>query len=125
MRARGYQSRPGNGGLGRGEATSYDAPVHLQPPLETDELLQNLMRRYQEGDEEAFVQIYRLMAGPIQRYLSRFTDASRVGDLAQETFLQMHRARRTYRSELPFRPWLYAIARHVALQGLRKQGRRS
>jgi RNA polymerase sigma-70 factor (ECF subfamily) len=90
-----------------------------------DDPLPALMQRYQGGEEEAFGEIYRLTAPAISRYLGRWVDSSRVGDLTQETFLQMHRARRTYRPELPFRPWLYAIARHVAQQALRTHGRKT
>ena len=70
------------------------------------------MQRYQAGDEDAFTELYRLTAPAIHRYLTRWVDFSKAGDLLQETYLQMHRARRTYRAELPFRPWLYAIARN-------------
>lgn len=83
------------------------------------------MQRYQAGEESAFTEIYRLTVGRLQGYLSRWVDWQKVGDLSQETYLQMHRARRTYRPELPFRPWLYAIARHVAQQALRTHGRKA
>jgi RNA polymerase sigma-70 factor (ECF subfamily) len=84
-----------------------------------------LMQRYQAGDEEAFAEIYRLTASAIRRYVGRWIDPSRTSDVTQETFLQMHKARRTYRPELPFRPWLYAIARHVAQQALRTHARKA
>lgn len=85
----------------------------------------SLMRRYQAGDEEAFAELYRGTCEAMRRYLARWVAPSRVGDLVQETYLQVHRARRTYRPELPFRPWLYAIARHVAQQALRTHARRT
>lgn len=84
-----------------------------------------LMQRYQAGNEEAFAEIYRLTAPAISRYVGRWVEPSRAGDLTQETFLQMHRARQTYRPELPFRPWLYAIARHVAQQAVRTWARKA
>lgn len=87
--------------------------------------LVELMHRYQNGEEAAFTELYRLTSPAIERYLRRWVDPVKAGDLLQETYLQMHRARRTYRSELPFRPWLYAIARHVAQQSLRTHGRRT
>jgi RNA polymerase sigma-70 factor (ECF subfamily) len=83
------------------------------------------MQRYQAGDEDAFTELYQLTSPAIHRYLTRWVDFSKAGDLLQETYLQMHRARRTYRPELPFRPWLYAIARHVAQQSLRTHSRRT
>lgn len=60
----------------------------------------------------------------LERYVARWIGPAHVADIAQETFLQIHRARRTYRPELPVRPWMFAIARHVAFQNLRTRGRR-
>ena len=82
------------------------------------------MVRYQQGDEDALRELYARMSSGIQRYLSRWSDRTRASDLTQETFLQIHRARRTYRPEMPVPPWIYAIARHVALQYVRSAGRR-
>jgi RNA polymerase sigma-70 factor (ECF subfamily) len=93
-------------------------------PRPADDELRVLMHRYQEGDHDAFREIYATTAMPIQRYLGRWSDAARAADLTQDTFLQIHRARRTYRPELPVLPWMFAIARHVALQSLRTRGRR-
>src|SRR5205085_8909144 len=42
----------------------------------------------------------------------------------QETFLQVHRARRTYRIGSPVRPWAFGIARHVFLMSRRSAARR-
>jgi RNA polymerase sigma-70 factor (ECF subfamily) len=85
----------------------------------------SLMQRYQAGEEEAFAELYRQTSEAMRRYLTRWVSPSKVGDLVQETYLQVHRARRTYRPELPFRPWLYAIARHVAQQSLRTHARKT
>jgi RNA polymerase sigma-70 factor, ECF subfamily len=89
-----------------------------------DEELRALMVRYQQGDEDALRDLYARTSPGIQRYLSRWSDRTRALDLTQETFLQIHRARRTYRPEMPVLPWIYAIARHVALQHVRTTGRR-
>ncbi len=83
-----------------------------------------LMIRYQGGDQSAFDEIYRLTVGSLESYLGRWARSTARDDLVQETYLQVHRARRTYRPELPFRPWLYAIARHVALWAQRTRRRR-
>ena len=45
-------------------------------------------------------------------------------DLLQETFMQIHRSRRTYEPGRPVTPWIYAIARHVYLMKRRSAGRR-
>lgn len=87
--------------------------------------LPELMARYQAGDLEAFEEIYRETVHEVERYLARHAEASGCADLVQEVYLQVHRARRTYRTDLPFRPWLMAIARHVALMATRRWRRRS
>ena len=50
----------------------------------------------------------------LRRYARALTrDATRAADLAQESYLQIHRSRRTYDARFPVRPWMLAIARHV------------
>ena len=41
----------------------------------------------------------------------------------QNTFLQVHLKRGLFENGRPFRPWLYAIATHQAVDSLRKAGR--
>ena len=90
-----------------------------------DELME-LMISYQGGDVAAFEGLYRAVATRIRGYLlSLARDATRADDLLQETFLQVHRARRTYQPGRPVKPWLYAIARNVFLMHRRSAVRRS
>jgi RNA polymerase sigma-70 factor (ECF subfamily) len=44
-------------------------------------------------------------------------------DLLQDTWLQIHRARQSYRPGEPVLPWIYAIARHVKVDGYRRTQR--
>jgi len=90
-----------------------------------DQRLRELMREYQSGRFEAFDEIYASIAPPLRRYLlSQARDGAKADDLAQETFLQMHRARHTYDSSYPLMPWAMAIARHVWLMDRRTLSRR-
>ncbi|MDR3623267.1 MAG: sigma-70 family RNA polymerase sigma factor [Paludisphaera borealis] len=58
------------------------------------------------------------------RYLARYLgDPSLAEDVFQNTFLQIHLKRGLYEDGRPFRPWLYAIATHQAVDTLRKVGR--
>lgn len=87
--------------------------------------LRELMRAYQGGSIEAFDALHARLAMPLYHYLSALTrDRAHAQDLLQETFLQVHRSRRAYRSDLPVRPWVFAIARHVSLMDLRTRSRR-
>lgn len=89
------------------------------------EKLSARMAAYQAGDQEAFVEVYRQLSPALRRYLLTLTlDAAWAEDLVQETFLQMHRARRTYEPSRPVRPWAFGIARHVYLMERRSAWRR-
>lgn len=75
-----------------------------------------LMAAYQAGAIEAFDALYEYLAPSLLHYLAAATrDRAHAQDLLQETFLQIHRSRRACRTGLPVRPWVFAIARHVAL----------
>ena len=83
------------------------------------------MRAYQSGDASAFDRLYAGLGPVLRRYLhSVARDATRVDDLVQETFLQLHRARRTYDPGRPVIPWVLAIARHVFLMDCRTRKRK-
>jgi RNA polymerase sigma-70 factor (ECF subfamily) len=87
--------------------------------------LRQLMAEYQQGRLEAFEQVYAALAPPLLAYLTSLArDRAQAEDLLQESFLQMHRSRRTYRPDLPVRPWAFAIARHVWLMDQRSRRRR-
>jgi RNA polymerase sigma-70 factor, ECF subfamily len=83
------------------------------------------MQAYLDGRIEAFDALYAAFAGRLRGYLlSQCRDPALADDLLQETFLQMHRSRRTYQPGRPVTPWVYAIARHVYLMKRRSAGRR-
>jgi RNA polymerase sigma-70 factor (ECF subfamily) len=93
--------------------------------MQAEDRLSEWMRRYQRGDGEVLADLYREVAPGMLNYLYRFVhDRAVAEDLLQEVFLRVHRVRRTYRPDSPVRPWLYAIARYVAIDALRKRGRR-
>lgn len=102
-----------------------DRQGHADRRENDDQRLRELMVRYQQGVYEAFEELYRVLHGPVRGWLSRsMADRSRVEDLAQEVFLQVHRARHTYDAAYPVLPWVLAIARHVHLMDLRTTSRR-
>jgi RNA polymerase sigma-70 factor (ECF subfamily) len=84
------------------------------------------MQAYLDGRVEAFDALYAAFAGRLRGYLlSQCRDATLADDLLQETFMQIHRSRRTYQPGRPVTPWVYAIARHVYLMKRRSAGRRA
>lgn len=90
-----------------------------------DDRLRELMKAYQAGAIDAFDALYAELARPLLQYLASLArERTQAPDLLQDTFLQIHRSRHTYRPGLPVRPWAFAIARHVALMDRRTRARR-
>ena len=76
-------------------------------------------------EADNLVGIYAALAGRIRGYLYTLCrNASLAEDLVQDTFVQLHRSRRTYEPGRPVTPWVFAIARHVFLMNRRTTGRR-
>jgi len=91
----------------------------------TESELNALMEGYLDGRIAAFDALYDALAARLRGYLlSLCRDATLADDLLQDTFMQLHRSRRTYQPGRPVTPWVYAIARHVYLMQRRTAGRR-
>lgn len=83
------------------------------------------MHAYAEGDEAAFASVYDELAPRLLAYLTRRTRSVEMAeDVVQQTFLNMHRARSRFAPGSKVEPWAYAIARRLALDVARMQGRR-
>ncbi|HWF83899.1 MAG TPA: RNA polymerase sigma factor [Vicinamibacterales bacterium] len=92
---------------------------------EAEAELCRLMIVYLDGRLDAFDAVYAALAGRVRGYVySLCRDASLADDLVQDTFMQLHRSRRTYEPGRPVTPWVFAIARHVFLMHRRSAGRR-
>ena len=72
------------------------------------------MTAAQRGDRLAYQDLLGELLGPLQAFArSRRVDPANVDDVVQTVLLSIHRARHTYRSERPFGPWLWTIARNA------------
>lgn len=92
--------------------------------VDTD--LDALMVAYQGGRLEAFEELYAALENPLSRYLySRTHDSSRTEDLLQQTFLQIHRSRRTYLPGRSARAWAFGVAKNVLLMDRRQRARKT
>ncbi len=79
------------------------------------------MVKAQKGDSEAYRELLGELDRVLRSYLRRILgDAGLVDDGVQETLMAVHKARHTYEASRPFRPWLVAIARHKAIDLLRR-----
>jgi RNA polymerase sigma-70 factor, ECF subfamily len=86
---------------------------------------EELMNRYrEEGRAALFNELVHRYEPELYRYLARYLgDPTAAEDVFQNTFLQVHLKRELFENGRPFRPWLYAIATHQAVDALRKAGR--
>jgi len=76
---------------------------------------QELIRRVQDGDEEAFGQIMGLYKDKIVNYLYQFSgDYQKAVELAQETFVRVYFKAGKYRPIAPLSSWIYTIASNLA-----------
>ncbi len=90
------------------------------------ELDDELMQRFQKGDEGAFDLIVRRHQQPLINFIARFTgDKDNAEDLAQETFIRMFKAANRYKpGRAQFKTWMYFIAKNLCKNELRNRGRR-
>ena len=84
-----------------------------------------LMRGAQAGDQEMYRELLLDLGPLLGRFLSRWTSEPQdLDDLTQDTLIAVHRARHTFDPARPLEPWLFAIARHVAADHLRRRAAR-
>ena len=90
------------------------------------ELDDELMQRFQKGDEEAFDLLVRRHHKPLINFIARFTgDRDNAEDLAQETFIRIYKAADRYKQgRAKFKTWMYFIAKNLCKNELRNRSRR-
>jgi len=82
-----------------------------------------LMVNAQAGNESDYRELLSELTQVIHGFLrNRFGNGHFIEDCVQETLIAIHQARHTYDRHRPFRPWLFAIVRHKAIDVLRQQG---
>jgi RNA polymerase sigma-70 factor, ECF subfamily len=82
------------------------------------------MTAYQTGELDGFMQLYAELATELERFFTAHCGPAAAEDLAQETFLEIHRSRRSYRPPRPVRPWVFGLARNVLRRHRRAAWRR-
>ena len=89
------------------------------PEARADELL---AIRCQLGEREAFDALISRWHEPIWRYLRRLSISDdAAADLSQDTWVRVLRGIATLRDPSSLRPWMFGIARRVAMDRLRRQ----
>jgi len=74
-----------------------------------------LMLRVRDGDADAFARLVALWQNRLLTlFLHHTGDHATAEDLAQEVFLRVYRARRTYKPTAKFTTWIHTIANNAA-----------
>jgi RNA polymerase sigma-70 factor, ECF subfamily len=85
-----------------------------------------LMIAYQAGRLDAFEALYHALAADVRRFFAASVrEPANALDLVQLTFLELHRARHTYRPPRPVRPWVFGIAVNVRRRHRREAASRA
>jgi RNA polymerase sigma factor (sigma-70 family) len=85
---------------------------------QTDE---QLMKLYQNGDEEAFKVLYGRHSSKIYGFLKkRLNDNEKVAEVYQEVFIKIHKSKHLYNDSLPALAWIFTISRTVMIDEFRK-----
>jgi RNA polymerase sigma-70 factor (ECF subfamily) len=81
-----------------------------------------LLRRFVEGDTDAFETIFRQHQSEVHRWLVRMVrDATIAEALVVETFWRIYRSRATFDWKRSFEAWARRIATNVARDALRRR----
>ncbi len=83
------------------------------------------MARIAKGDDSAFEILVNRHQASVLNLIYRFIgDRTQAKDLAQEVFIRVWQAAKTYRPEAKFTTWIYRIATNVCFNELKSARRR-
>ena len=105
---------------------SWEAPIPSMSNRadisgESDE---ELMQRYQRGNEQAFQQLYERHRSSLLRFVRRLSPATAEDEeIVQETWIAVIRGRERYLPQARFVTYLFSIARRRTMDRWRRRGR--
>src|SRR5262245_58709818 len=83
---------------------------------------EQLIADYRDGNDAAFAELVRRNLAVVHRFALRFArTADAAEDVAQQTFVRAWRSIGSFTEGRRFRPWLFEIAKNVALDALKKR----
>ena len=84
----------------------------------------DLVERFQQGDPDAFDDLYRRYFDRLHRFCMRHTrDTHEAEEVAQEAFVKALRSMHSLRGERRFYPWMTVIAKRITIDRHRKLSR--
>jgi RNA polymerase sigma factor (sigma-70 family) len=92
-----------------------------QPARQSDA---DLVARVRRGDEQAFAQLYLEHRDAVQKVANQhLRDHDAAADVVQDTFVKALECLPSLRDPEKLRPWLKSIARHAAIDQIRRRSR--
>ena len=86
---------------------------------------EDLIKRFQDGDEQAYVELVNRYRDRLMNFVYRFTsDSEQSEDIVQETLIKLYTHKHYYKKIAKFSTWLYTIAANYAKTELRKKKNR-
>lgn len=80
------------------------------------------MLAYANGDMEAFEALYHRHKQRIFGFLlKKLKNRTEAEEVFQTTFSKLHVARKNYRQDIPFLPWVFTIVRNALIDHIRKR----
>jgi RNA polymerase sigma-70 factor (ECF subfamily) len=84
----------------------------------------DLLERCRRGEPEAFAELVDRTYRQVYTLAYRLVgDRHEAEDVAQDSYLRVHRSLGTFRGESSFRTWLFRIVANAAMNHLRRRGR--
>jgi RNA polymerase sigma-70 factor (ECF subfamily) len=100
------------------------SPADLRPVALGRASDEELMRRTQQGDKQAFSLLYERYSASVLSFLCRMLgNVEDVESIGQEVFLRAFRFAPTYRYPQKFSTWLFTITRNLAINYSRRRRR--
>jgi len=86
---------------------------------------EDLIKRFQDGDEQAYVELVNRYRDRLMNFVYRFTsDSEQSEDIVQETLIKLYTHKHYYKKIAKFSTWIYTIAANFAKTELRKKKNR-
>jgi RNA polymerase sigma-70 factor, ECF subfamily len=105
-------------------APAAEVPEQLKPATLGRTSDEDLMRRTQQGDRQAFSLLYERYSSSVLSYLYRMLgNVEDVESIGQEVFLRAFRFAATYRYPQKLSTWLFTITRNLAINQSRRRKR--
>ena len=85
---------------------------------------EELIARFQEGDEQAYIELVNRYRDRLMNFVYRFVDdMEKAEDIVQDTLMKLYTHKHYYRDLAKFSTWIYTIAGNLAKTELRRKKR--